>query len=330
MGLLTGKASFVVFDAVNSGDDAQRMSSGDIIDKINAFSFKDIDESYDEFSAGWTSCADYFDTSFAKESPLVGDYVAASLRIDQRKVQGAVLKKFVAKEQRRTMMEKQVSRLSRGARMEIKDRVSTELKRKAKPTPTVTDFFWDLERGKVFVFSTNKGVLEYFADLFKQSFGVVLSGGNWVEPDANFLTWLWYKSDTSESGLVGNARVSIGDKVALEGDGDGSKVTCSSEAELKEGKKGIELGKNVTQAQLNVSEYSLTLSSLDEYKMVRLPRTEKAEGAEGFEGVILERIYLFSHLVGEVESLKQVYRYDIGQSSWGDVVGNISAWAAGN
>ena len=94
--------------------------------------FMDIDDSYDEFSVGWVNPSDMFDTS--APSQVLGEYVVLSMRVDKRTVPGAVLKKLVAKEIRRVMQEKQVPKLSRASRIEIKARIQIELLRKAKPT----------------------------------------------------------------------------------------------------------------------------------------------------------------------------------------------------
>jgi hypothetical protein len=39
-------------------------------------SFKDIDDTMDEYSIGWVSIADMFDAGFAYSSYAAGDYIA--------------------------------------------------------------------------------------------------------------------------------------------------------------------------------------------------------------------------------------------------------------
>lgn len=170
MGLLIGSASVVQFQVI--GELPEMNTLGFIHDKVREYSFKDIDDTYDEYSVGWVSITDMFDTKFLYSSAISGDFVTISLRVDERKVPGAVLKKFIAKEERRIMDEKQIPRLSKGMKVEIKERVKVELIRKAKPTPTVIDLVWEISRGKALVFSTNKKAHSIIEEYFKHTFGL--------------------------------------------------------------------------------------------------------------------------------------------------------------
>ena len=63
--------------------------------------------------------------------------IVLSMRIDERKVPSAVLKKFCMKEEERARKEKQVPKLSRGHRLDIKESVKLMLTKKAVPIPAV-------------------------------------------------------------------------------------------------------------------------------------------------------------------------------------------------
>ena len=120
MALLTGSASFTRFTVAGELPG----SFWDFVaERVAAHSFKDIDDTMDEYSIGWVSVADMFDAGFAYSSYAAGDYVALTMRIDERKVTPAVLKKFIMKEEERFKRERQIPRLSRSVRLEIKDRV---------------------------------------------------------------------------------------------------------------------------------------------------------------------------------------------------------------
>ena len=87
MGLLTGSASLTRFAV--SGD--LPSSPWDFIaEQISRHSFRDIDDTLDEYSVGWVSVANMFDSSFAYSSYAAGDYVALTLRVDERRVSPAV------------------------------------------------------------------------------------------------------------------------------------------------------------------------------------------------------------------------------------------------
>jgi DNA recombination-dependent growth factor C len=171
MSFLKGNASFVCFSVEGEMSD----NSADYIAKrVAAYSFKEIDDTYDESSIGWVSVHNMFDASFAYASFLVGSYIVFSLRVDERKVSPAILKKFVLKEEEKVRTERQVPRLSRSTRLQIKERVHSELIRKAFPVPAVYDLCWNLAESRLLIFTTNKKVHSLIEDFFKECFGLLL------------------------------------------------------------------------------------------------------------------------------------------------------------
>lgn len=145
-----------------------------IADRVVSFSFQDIDDTYDEYSIGWVSVLNMFDSQFQYASYVVGDYITLTLRIDERKVSPAILKKFVQKEEARVKAEKEVPKLSRSVKVQIKDRIRTELMRKAIPIPSTYDLAWSLSSSTVLFFSTNKKAQALLEDYFKESFGLLI------------------------------------------------------------------------------------------------------------------------------------------------------------
>ncbi len=171
MSLLKGTASFVRF----SVDGTLPENSLDFIAKrIMAFSFKDIDETYDEYSIGWVSILNMFDTQFGFASYVAGDYITLTLRIDERKVSPAILKKYVQKEEERVRLERQVPKLGRSVKVQIKERIRTELMRKAIPIPATFELCWNLSNSTLLFFSTNKKIHSVLEDFIKESFGVLI------------------------------------------------------------------------------------------------------------------------------------------------------------
>ncbi len=171
MGLLTGSASLTRFLVVGELPE----SFWDFVaERVAAMSFKDIDDTMDEYSIGWVSVADMFDAGFAYSSYAAGDYVALTMRIDERKVTPSVLKKYVMKEEERLKREKQVPRLSRAVRLEIKERIRAELVRKSPPVPSTYDLCWNLADNTLLFFSTSKKSMALLEDLFKETFKLSL------------------------------------------------------------------------------------------------------------------------------------------------------------
>ena len=171
MGLLSNSATFVRFTV--EGEMPENFWEF-AADRIAANAFKDIDDNYEEYSIGWVSVMNMFDSQFAYASHAVGDYIVLSMRIDERKVPSAVLKKFCMKEEERARKEKQVPKLSRGHRLDIKESVKLMLTKKAVPIPAVYDLCWNLANNTVLVFSASAAVHAALEDLFKETFGLHL------------------------------------------------------------------------------------------------------------------------------------------------------------
>lgn len=172
MGLLNGSASFMRF-TVEGGPLPQPFWDW-AAEKISAYSFRDIDDTLDEYSIGWVSVMNMFDSDFAYASYAAADYIVLSMRVDERKVSSAVLKKMVAKEEERVKLEKEIPKLSRSMRLEIKERIRTQLMRKSVPIPAVYDLCWNLSDNTVLLFSTGKKAMTQVEELFKDTFDLSL------------------------------------------------------------------------------------------------------------------------------------------------------------
>jgi len=85
-----------------------------------------------------------------------------------------VLKKMVQKEEERVRREKQLPKLSRAMKVEIRERVKSELTKKALPVPATYDLYWNLTDNTVFFFTTNKKMHAVLEDFFKEVFGLTL------------------------------------------------------------------------------------------------------------------------------------------------------------
>ncbi|MBE0582441.1 MAG: recombination-associated protein RdgC, partial [Desulfofustis sp.] len=100
--------------------------------------------------------------------------IVLSLRIDERKVSPAVIKKYIAKEEERVRRQRNVPKIGRAAKIEIKERVRAELTAKAIPVPTIYDLSWNLSDATLLFFTTNKKAHTVLEDFFKDCFGLLL------------------------------------------------------------------------------------------------------------------------------------------------------------
>ena len=83
MGLLSRTSTFVRYSVEGQLPDNFWDFAAE---RIVQFSFRDIDDTFDEYSIGWVAVDNMFDSTFAHASYAVGDQIVLSLRIDERKV----------------------------------------------------------------------------------------------------------------------------------------------------------------------------------------------------------------------------------------------------
>jgi DNA recombination-dependent growth factor C len=171
MGLIKGTASFVRFCV--EGDLPENPWEF-IAERVKLFSFKDIDDSIEENSLGWVSIFNMFDAEFQYASYASGNFVTLSLRFDERKVSAPILKKFVLKEEERIKREKQIPKISKSMKVEIKERIRSELIHRALPLPSVFGVSWNLADSTLLFFTTNQKAQTLLEDLFKKTFNLIL------------------------------------------------------------------------------------------------------------------------------------------------------------
>ncbi len=171
MGLLSRSASYVRYSV--EGEVPENFWDF-AAEQVAKFSFRDIDESYEERSVGWVSVMNMFDSEFEYASYAAGDYIVLSLRIDERKVAPKVINKFCLKEEEKLKKARQIPKLSRTQKVEIKENVKLMLMKRAVPVPAVYDLVWNLAENTLLFFSTSQKSQELLEDFFKDTFGLSL------------------------------------------------------------------------------------------------------------------------------------------------------------
>lgn len=166
--LLRGTTGFLRYSVV--GDLPENLLDF-VTERLQTNAFRDIDNTFDELSIGWISIFDtIMGADFRDQNHIAGDNLVFTLRIDERKVAPAILKKFCLKEEERLKKARGIPKLARAHRVEIKESVRLMLVKKAAPAPTVADVCWNLEDNTVFFFSTSVKLQEIFESLFKTTF----------------------------------------------------------------------------------------------------------------------------------------------------------------
>ena len=171
MGLLSRTSTFVRYSVEGQLPDNFWDFAAE---RIAQFAFRDIDDTFDEYSIGWVAVDNMFDSAFAHSSYSVGDQIVLSMRIDERKVSKTLLKKFTLKEEERLKKERQVPRLNRNQRVQIKEDVHLRLVKKALPVPSVYDLSWNLANNTLLFFSISPKAQSILEDFFKECFGLTI------------------------------------------------------------------------------------------------------------------------------------------------------------
>ncbi|MEW6427703.1 MAG: hypothetical protein AB1568_06685 [Thermodesulfobacteriota bacterium] len=157
-----------------------------------------------------------------------------------------------------------------------------------------------------------------------------------------FLAWLWYKSDerggTIRLPSAGDIVLVFEKHLLLEyGEGEAlEKVICQGlQAELREARTGLALGKKPEQARLRIGidayEYLVTVKgSTMEYRSVKLPKTmnaaEELDEQAAREGMLLDRIGLYERLVRSIDELFRMFIEVRTGDRWPEEVAHIRSW----
>lgn len=150
---------------------------GEIPQRLKEFSFRDIDDTTDERSFGWTNIDDFLDVSWTKSPPEKGQYLTFSLRLETRRVSPAVFKKhFQIALNKEMAQNKEAGKefISRARKQEIREQVMLKLRARALPIPTTFDVAWDTNSGRVILDTTNTKAKALFEDHFQASFDLHL------------------------------------------------------------------------------------------------------------------------------------------------------------
>ncbi len=128
------------------------------------------DEAVD--SVGWCVMERPFDLDFELDKMFYDRFVLLGLRIDKWRIPAVLLRAQVADEEQRMLSKAGArERITRTEREEIKLRVIARLRRKLPPASRAFDVCWDLDTGRVLLFTHSAKVIAEFSALFEKTFG---------------------------------------------------------------------------------------------------------------------------------------------------------------
>ncbi len=144
------------------------------VDEISTRAFREHAAGVQEMSIGWAAPRDPFREEITMEDIAFSDFLIISLRVDKRSVPAPLLKKFCSIEEKRTLEERRLQRLTTGMRKEIRERTRIMLLAKALPVPATYDLCWNIATGSVLFFCRQDKICGMAEDLFKTTFGTRL------------------------------------------------------------------------------------------------------------------------------------------------------------
>ena len=145
-----------------------------IIDKISAKVFREQETGVQEVNMGWAAPRDPFRQDINLQDISFSDFIIISLRIDKRSVPASLLKKYCALEEKRTIDQGQIQRITSKMRQDIRERTRMQLLAKALPVPATHDLLWNTSTGSVLFFCRQDKICGMVEDLFKATFGMIL------------------------------------------------------------------------------------------------------------------------------------------------------------
>ncbi len=158
-----------------------------------------------------------------------------------------------------------------------------------------------------------------------------------------FLTWLWFKSEERGGTVLlpgtGDIQIVFEKHILLEyGEGESfEKIICTGlQAELKEARTGLKMGKKLEQARIHIVQgeyewYMTIKASLLEFRNVKPPKTmassEESNELEAVEGRLLERISLLETATATIDRLFTVFlEKRMSSSVWQEELTLIRNW----
>ncbi len=132
----------------------------------------EIQNPYEEISAGWVPFESPYNPDFENNSFVFGTYIVFSLRIDKKSVPAKLLQKHIVMEMEKKKLESGRNFLSKSEKSRIREEVMDNLIQQMPFIPNIYDILWNYEKHSLFLFTTQKTVNEFFETIFFQSFNL--------------------------------------------------------------------------------------------------------------------------------------------------------------
>lgn len=171
--MLVGRGSLTVRCYAVGGKNAMP-SVEKIVERLDAFAFTGLGEAEEGSVVGWIAGEHLFDGAFDIDKVMRGPYAVFALRVDTRKVNGALLNAHTAVAVAAVMEAEGLERLGGARRREIKQEIKRRLLKETPPTQKAYGVFWNVRARRVYLQTTSKTVHEHFRGFFERCFDVSL------------------------------------------------------------------------------------------------------------------------------------------------------------
>lgn len=141
-----------------------------LLERLERFAFAGIDVQEEGSVEGWVAPDHLFDGDFATPKVFRGRYAVFAMRVDTRKVPGALIEAHTALAVAAACEAEGVEKLGAKQKREIKRDVKRQLLAETPPQQRAYGVFWNVAARRVFLQATSKGVVESFRALFERTF----------------------------------------------------------------------------------------------------------------------------------------------------------------
>lgn len=339
MGFANSSCSFTRFRII---DPVTNDIVSQLPQKLMQFAFRDI-ENLPEMSAhGWVSYEDMLDSSWELAPPFKGEFAVFSMRLDTRRIPAGVIKKHLAlaiRDEKASQPERKF--VSRERKKELREHVILKLRERFLPIPAEFNVIWNLQTGDVWFASIQSRMIDLFCEYFLQTFDLHLEqltpynlaasllgedgaarldslqatrfAGTDQSDDhqsadsilgEDFLTWLWYQSDTAPASFVDQEgrpfSVNMEQRIVVQGGQGQQRETATvsgSLSPLREARFGLGTGKKVARALIRLEQEALsfqfTLKAEDfSVGSLKTPKLEAPDRDADPDALFLEKIFL--------------------------------------
>lgn len=207
MGLLNGTMSLRYYRVEG---DLPKEHREEFVAQAKRFAFRELAPEK-EYSIGWVQPENFLDVDFRDDTLFRNQYLACTLRIDQKKVDARLFRALFDREHEKLKKETNRERVKPFERKEIKERIQRKLLAEAVPTRRLYDVCWDVPAGRMYFFATGDKLQDVFREQFEKCFHMAANAltvkgrfeavtGETMPPDLEdpgreFLQWLYWRTD---------------------------------------------------------------------------------------------------------------------------------------